>query len=92
MATMFSQDAPVENKAVEFADKLIELILKYEIGPSTFDKAKVIIENKHVFAIVDKQKIKKYKVKAGEQESDARCAVPKRDPSVTLSLDDGCQS
>lgn len=92
MAKLFANDAPIENKAVEFADKLIELILKYEIGPATFDKAKVIIENKHVFAEVDKKRTKRYIAKAGEQPSDARCEVTKRKPVVTLSLDDGCNS
>jgi hypothetical protein len=92
MATLFGRDEPIENRAVEFADKLIELILKYEIGPATFEKAKVIIENKHVFAEVDKKRTKKLRVKAGEQESDAQCSLPKRKPSVTLSLDDGCNS
>jgi len=83
-------DAPIENKAIEFADKLIELILEYEIGPATFEKATVILENKHVFAEVGKSKIRKTKAMAKKQE----CEVPKKkNPVVTLSLDDGeCSS
>jgi len=97
MARMFAQDAdlPIENKAVEFADKLIELILQYEIGNATFEKAKVIIENKHVWAEVDKKKVKRMRVKGDKQASDATCNVrssKKARPTVTLSLEDACTS
>lgn len=93
MMGLFTQDAPNENKAVEFADKLIDLILKYEIGPATFEKATVILENKHVFAEVDKKKTKRTRAKAKEQESGPQCQLPKKKPTVTLSLDDGeCNS
>jgi len=66
------------------------LILEYEIGPATFEKATVILENKHVFAEVGKSKIRKTKAMAKKQE----CELPKKkNPVVTLSLDDGeCSS
>jgi hypothetical protein len=89
-------DLPVENKAVEFADKLIELILKYEIGNATFEKAKVIIENKNVWAEVTRKKSKRMKGVQSTTISGASCSLPKkstqRTPVVTLSLDDGCTS
>ena len=81
-------DQPMEHKAIEFADKLIELILKYEIGSSVFEQAKVIIEKKHIFAEVDKKRKKKFYKQMEEVEP-----VLKRKPTITVSLDDGeCSS
>lgn len=86
-------DLPVENKAVEFADKLVELILKYEIGNATFEQAKVIIERKQIWAEVSKKKTKRMMVAGDMHPSDAVCQLPRRKtPTVTLSLDDGCTS